>query len=243
MNIHQLELSLYSLQQYLNNFLLEQLNSITILSFCTVLTGGILTSFNPCMLSSIPIAIASINTESQKNLYTFFFILGILSSFIIVSFITLLVKTSYGSFVSQIPILAPIILVLVGLSVLNIINLSLPSFHNDKPYRKLMLSVIEIYTVGFSVGINLSPCATPILMTVITWISSTHRIFIGCIFLCIYIIGYILPLIISISSINYFKQIKSISTHLYLIVPFFGYIIISMGSFALCHELLIFSKI
>jgi len=238
MNISTLELYFYGFQQIINNFLIEQLNNITFLSFFTILFGGILTSFNPCMLSSIPIAVAYINKQSQRNLYSAVFLLGILSSLVFISFLTLLAQTSFSLLLAPIPILRPLITIFIGLSLLNLFNISLPSFIKETSENKSILSVVEIYIGGVSVGLNLSPCSTPILMTVITWISSTNQVLVGVILLAIYTAGYILPIIVSIISINHFKRIRILSLSLSSIIPFVGCLITSMGSFSFCSILL-----
>ena len=243
MNISELELYFYSLQQIANNFLIEELNNITFVSFFVILLGGILTSFNPCMLSSIPIAIAYINKNSQRNLYSGVFLLGILSSLLCISFLTLLAQTSFSFVLSSIPFLKPLITICIGLSLLNLLNFSLPSFVRETSRSKSMLSFLETYIVGVSIGLSLSPCSTPILMTVIAWISSTDQTLVGIGFLSIYTFGYILPIVVSIISINQFKRIRMLSISFSLIIPFAGCLITSMGSFSFCYMLLTFFTI
>lgn len=236
MSIFSIELYLYTLQQELNNFLIEQINTINPLSFLTILIGGVLTSFNPCMVSSIPMAIGYINKQSYKILYSLYFILGILSSLITVSLVTLFAKTSYKFLSDQLPIIGAILIIFVGLNVLNIIEFKFPYINQNNRRDESFISILKIYSIGLSLGVNLSPCATPILMTVITWISLTKHIVIGFILLSIYCLGYMLPIVISISSVNHFRKIKSISIYSDLIISVAGCIIISMGTFSLCHE-------
>ena len=243
MNISTIELYLYNLQQITNNFLIDQLNNVTFISFFTILIGGILTSFNPCMLSSIPIAIAYINKKSQRNLYSFVFLVGILSSIILISFLTFLAQTSFSLFLAPIPILKPLITILIGLSLLNLLNFSFPSFVKETQRNKSILSVFEMYIGGLSIGLNLSPCSTPILMTVIAWISSANQLLVGVILLSIYTVGYILPIIVSIISLNHFKRIRILSLSLSSIIPVAGCLITSIGSFSFCYILLTFTTI
>ena len=243
MNISEFELYFYGLQQIINNFLVEELNNITFVSFLAILLGGILTSFNPCMLSSIPMAIAYINKESQRNLYSVIFLLGILSSLLFISFLTLLAQNSLSFLLSPIPLLKPLITICIGLSLLNLLSFSLPSFIRETPQNKSMLSILEIYIGGVSIGLSLSPCSTPILMTVIAWISSTNQTLVGISLLSIYTFGYILPIIVSIISINQFKRISMLSVSFSSIIPFAGCFITSIGSFSFCYILLTFSTI
>ena len=243
MNISELELYFYGLQQIINNFLIEELNHITFLSFFAILLGGILTSFNPCMLSSIPIAIAYINKKSQRNLYSVVFILGILSSLLFISFLTLLAQTSFSFLLSPVPLLKPLITICIGLSLLNLLNFSFPSFIRETSRNKSMLSVLETYIGGVSIGLSLSTCSTPILMTVISWIISTNQTLVGISLLAIYTFGYILPIIVSIISINQFKRIRMLSVSFSSIIPIAGCLITSLGSFSFCYILLTSSTI
>lgn len=238
MDIVTIELYFYNLQQIINNFLIEKLNNITFISFFTILFGGVLTSFNPCMLSSIPIAVAYINKQSQQNLYSAVFLLGISSSLVFISFLTLLAQTSFSLLLPTIPILKPLITICIGFSFLNIVSFSLPFFVKETPINKSLLSVLEIYIGGVSIGLNLSSCSTPILMTVITWITSTNQVLVGVILIFIYTTGYVLPIIVSIISMNQFKHIRILSLSLYSVMPLAGCLITSLGSFSFWSILL-----
>ncbi len=238
MNIQQCELYFYTLQQNTNNFLFEQLNHITLLSFLTIFFGGILTSFNPCMISSIPLAIVAINKKSQLNLLSIFFILGLLTSLLIISCLAMIARTTYSFLQYSFPFFQPLLIIAIGFSILNLININLPFYPQNRRLNQSILSLIEIYIIGISIGINISPCATPILMTVFIWITTTNNIGTGILFLLIYTSGYLIPIIVSIISIHQFIELKSVNLFFSFIIPFSGCIIISLGSFSLFHILL-----
>jgi cytochrome c-type biogenesis protein len=239
MHILNVELYIYNLQQNINSLLLEQINNVTVLSFFILFIGGILTSFSPCMLSCILLSITYINQKKQKSVHGLFFLFGILTSILVIGISGILARKSYLILLEKLPIIIPLFTILLGLNLLKLIELNFFVFQKFNPQRIHVFSVIRTYCFGLSIGLNISACTTPILMTLVAWISVTKQITVGMFFLGIYTLGYILPIFLSILSINYVQPIQTLTFNLYRAVTFSGFIVIIIGTFTLFNEFFI----
>ena len=150
---------------------------------------------------------------------------------------TLILKQSYLIFSNFSRIINPIIILIIGLSLLNIIEVSIYTPSQIKMQNFMINSLAKTYVVGLSIGFNISPCTTPILMTLIAWISTTQQILTGFFFLSIYSIGYITPIIIILISFNNIKNINLINPIWYNIVPLSGSVVVATGTFSLLRQL------
>lgn len=230
-------LYIYLRQQELNQFLTNNISHVTWLSCSTILLGGLLSSISPCMLSALPISIGYINKKKNQKVHGLIFILGILTSITSIGLSTLIIKNSF-TLLSEIEhIINPIIILILGLSLLNIIELQIYMPKNIYKANSITNSLIATYFLGISTGLNISPCTTPILMTLIAWISSTKQIFTGIIFLCFYSMGYLIPIIISLISFNKMNKVKLINPIWQNIIPLSGSMIVASGTFSLLHGL------
>nr|YP_009027648.1 hypothetical protein 240 [Neoporphyra perforata]AGV01119.1 hypothetical protein 240 [Neoporphyra perforata]AHB35350.1 hypothetical protein 240 [Neoporphyra perforata]AIA19513.1 hypothetical protein [Neoporphyra perforata]AIA19722.1 hypothetical protein [Neoporphyra perforata]AIA19931.1 hypothetical protein [Neoporphyra perforata] len=231
-----LDLFIYNSQHLINSITLYQLNHLNVTSFSFVFLSGLFTSLSPCIISILPICILYISGENQKlksinkikNLFIFCF--GTISSFVTLGIVATLLAKTYSQFFNGIPIISAIIIIYMGLNLLNIVPLESPNFNSVFTSNKYY---IKMYLSGVGVGIAISSCSTPIFITLLIWINSIQKIFIGLLFIVIYSIGYTFPIIIgSIFSSN-FLEFKYFSFWNNLWAPFSGTVLLSAGTFSL----------
>ncbi|ASN78836.1 hypothetical protein (chloroplast) [Porphyra umbilicalis] len=231
-----LDVLLYNGQHLINNITLNQLNHLNLASFSFVFVSGLFTSCSPCLISVLPICIVYISGESQelsqinklKNL--FFFCLGSISSFTTLGLIATLLAKTYSKFFNGIPIISALVIIYMGFSLLNLVPLS-----NNKINTKINNNNqnIKMYLSGIGIGLAISSCSTPIFVTLLIWINSSHKLFIGLIFILIYSIGYIFPIIIGSLFSSRFLTVGSNPFFNNLWAPFSGTILLSAGTFSL----------
>lgn len=236
--MNDLPLYIYLKQQELNYFFNDNIYTTTWLSCSTILLGGILSSLSPCMISVLPLSIGYINSKKHPAIHSLIFIIGILTSITALGLCTIILKNSYAIFSNIGYILSPILMLILGLSLLNIVEIKLYVPSNISNNKNKINHWFSSYLIGISIGFNVSPCTTPILMTLITWISSTQQILTGIIFLLFYSIGYLAPIIISLISFNQIKQMNFINPLWNNVIPISGSMIIAGGTFSLLHQFL-----
>ena len=234
-NLNFINLQLYYLEQYLNTAVIYNLHHITVFIFILLFISGILTSMNPCMISMLPITASYINYQNKNHYKKSFFILGIISSFMIIIMLTsLLEKISIS-----VPNISPIYMIIIGLSLLNIITINAKPLQTDSIDAFSLQTVIKDYIIGFLVGINSCSCSTPIAAAVTFWISKSSFTYLGALYFFCYLLGYIVPLLILTNqSMNYInKKLTNLQKNWLSIVPFSGSIMIGAGTLSLLKNI------
>lgn len=226
-----INLQLYYLEQYVNTAIIYNLHNITVFMFILLFISGILTSVNPCMISILPLTASYISYENNNSYKKLFFILGIISSFIIILMFTALLQAIN----INIPNISSIYMIIIGLSLLNVISINFISLNTNSIDTVSMQTIIKDYIIGFIVGINSCSCSTPIAATVTFWISKSSFITLGILYLFCYLLGYITPLLILASqSINYInKKLTNVQNNWLTIIPFSGSAMICAGTLSL----------
>nr|YP_009314224.1 Thiol:disulfi de interchange protein [Liagora harveyana]SCW22478.1 Thiol:disulfi de interchange protein [Liagora harveyana] len=233
--------NLFSIQQNINTLLIQKLSSLSAFSFITALIGGIFTSISPCVVSSIPVATVYLNQKRNKLYHTFTLFAGISTSLIGIGLLSIFIKKYTWAFLGTIPFLWPILFITMGLIVLNIIPGNLPLINENRltTTQTSKINIIDSYLLGILLGVTMSPCSTPITITLFAWITSTQKYIEGFYLLCTYTIGYILPLLILIISFNNLKIINLMSKKSYIVTNIIGCMTLTTGSYSLFRELLI----
>nr|QHO64047.1 thiol:disulfide interchange protein [Lympha mucosa] len=238
MFIQQLPLYIYEIQHNINIYLIQQINSITFFSFLTIFIGGLLTSLSPCMATSIPIIISYVNTQKQFKNTKWILLLGILTSMLAIGIIAIIIKKNILNQLHYLSFGATLLFIIIGLDLLKIVSIDLSIFKLFSPELKTINNLKLTYMLGISIGLNISPCSTPILAILIIWITNTKNIITGISLLLIYIIGYLSPIIGCLISIRHFNQIKITYKIWYSLELITGALLISTGTFALCNSII-----
>lgn len=238
-NLYNFDTTIYYLQQSLSLLIYSQLQSSSAWTFIVLFIGGIITSLNPCLLSILPITISYINADQYKKTSKFSFLAGLLTSFLSIILFVLLLNKQYIYVVNKIPALASIGTILIGLNLLQI--LSFPSFSiNARSINdSFMRQHLKDYIIGLILGLGSLPCSTPILITILLWLSSCSNFFLSIIYLNVYIAGYMIPLIILVNLTSFSKQALSVATIWNVIVSISGCFILGSGIFSLLENIFI----
>uniref|UniRef100_UPI003003749F thiol:disulfide interchange protein n=1 Tax=Anunuuluaehu liula TaxID=3049639 RepID=UPI003003749F len=236
------EIQVYYLQQIIYNFLSSELHNFTPYIFMLLLTGGLLTSINPCSISILPLSVSYIDNKKNNHINKYTFIAGLISSLIIIFSLSILLNNYYYKLILNIPIFSSIIIIIIGLNFLKIFNLNfftinILQFH---PFNFNIDSNFSNFIIGLMFGLSSCSCSTPILATLLFWLSNTHNILSGIIYILCYMLGYIIPLFILIEiTINYTK-IKIISQIWNYLMPVSGSFILGIGLFSLLNHIFIY---
>lgn len=201
----QFELSLYVFQQFISRSLYVNFYLKHPLFFLLLFLSGILTSLNPCMLSMLPVSLSYISSSSNLGQSSFF--LGLSSSSVLFLIFFTILSYKYHSFFIGLSGIFSCITVLVGLYLLNILQLKLEL---NLPALSVMSNIyFRNYLWGFFVGINTLPCSMPILLTLLLVLSSSCDYILISFYTVIYVAGHIFPLFLLALLIVRFRIISS----------------------------------
>ncbi|WP_251859539.1 cytochrome c biogenesis CcdA family protein [Clostridium sp. Marseille-Q2269] len=174
--------------------------------------GGIISSFSPCILSSLPLIIGYVNKYGKKDKktafkYSLFFSLGIIITFTSLGIISSLVGRLFVSGSKLWYLLLGIVMLFVGLQLIGVIEYNNNSCKVPKK-RKGLLGALFLGILG---GILSSPCSTPILIAILAFVGTKGNILLGFFMLLLYSIGHCFVIILSGTSLGFVESINESS--------------------------------
>ena len=192
----------YHLQQFADHLVSLQLNHLSPISIAIVFFAGLMTSLTPCMLSMLPITIGYIGGYETENrgqaaIQSLWFALGLATTLAALGIVAALMGKVYGQIGTGLPIIVSLVAILMGLNLLELIPLRFPSIGATDWINQDFPTALRSYLVGLTFGLIASPCSTPVLATLLTWVAATQDQWLGGSLLLSYTGGYVLPLVLA----------------------------------------------
>ncbi|MEB3336669.1 MAG: cytochrome c biogenesis protein CcdA [Leptolyngbyaceae bacterium] len=236
--IDTLKTQLYHLEQFADTLVSTQLVHLTPLSVGIIFLAGLLTSLTPCMLSMLPITIAHIGgneaqTRWQAATRSTWFSLGLATTLAALGVLATVVGQVYGQVGIGLPIIVSLVAILMGLNLLEAIPLQLPSFTGLNLISQELPQGVRSYLLGLTFGLVASPCSTPVLITLLGWISTTHNPVLGGMLLLAYTAGYVAPLIVAGIFTSSLRKLLELRRWSSWVTPASGAILVGFGVFSL----------
>ncbi len=175
------------------------------------LIAGIIASFTPCCLSSIPLIIGYVggyagNDSKKAFKYSLTFCIGTAISYTGLGIILALIGGLMREAGSWWYILLGILMVVMALQMWEVINIIPTWGSSNKNPRK---GYVGAFLAGLVGGVFSSPCSTPVLVVLLAMVASGASVIMGLILLLLYSLGHsILPLIAG-TSMGFVKQISA----------------------------------
>lgn len=167
------------------------------------LIAGIISSFTPCSLSSVPLIIGYVGgyngTDKKKPLiYSLMFSLGLAVTFTILGVLSATIGRIFIGIGNLLYIVLGIIMLGVGLQMVGIIKMG----SNTCKVPKRSKGLIGAFLLGILGGIFASPCSTPVLIAILAFVAQKGNILLGGILLLVYSIGHCALVIIAGTSVG-----------------------------------------
>lgn len=194
--------------ELLNNFSNLISNNVYI-ALAVSFLAGIVSSFSPCILSTLPLVIGYVGEAGVKDKktafkYSLFFSIGV-----VVTFTALGVTFSLlGRFMNITGkwwyLVLGVIMLLVGLQLLGVIG------NHDKsckmPNRRK--GFWGAFFLGILGGALSSPCSTPVLAAILAFVAQKGDVILGGLMLLLYSIGHSVLIIIAGTSVGIVQQLS-----------------------------------
>ena len=163
-----------------------------LLAYFGVFLGGILSSSSPCVLATIPLVIGYVGGYSGGDrrkalLYSLAFIVGLSITFTILGAIASFIGGLFGVSGRTWYFVVGGIAVAIGLHLMGLYEWNLPVPVHLQPKQK---GILGAFLLGLIFGIVSSPCATPVLVLILTFVASKGEIFYGTSLLFVYAIAH-----------------------------------------------------
>lgn len=175
------------------------------------LVAGILTSFTPCSLSSIPLIIGYVGGIGQRDTKQAFclsltFAAGAALTFTVLGAIASLAGHLMGTSASWWYIILGILMVLMALQTWGLFEIIPSSYLVSKNTKRGFIGAL---IAGILTGIFSSPCSTPVLIALLTIVAGKGSILWGIMLLLLYSIGHGILAVIAGTSVSFVQRLSS----------------------------------
>lgn len=155
------------------------------------LLAGVLTSFTPCALSSIPLVIAyvgGIGVEPKKAFrLSLVFALGAAITFTVLGVVAASVGQLLGTGAKWWYIVLGVLMVLMALQTWEVVNIIPSTYLAGKNKRRGYLGALITGMLG---GLFSSPCATPVLVALLAIAAGSGSLLWGALLMLVYGVGH-----------------------------------------------------
>ena len=170
-----------------------------IIAFGAVFLAGIVSSASPCVLATIPLVVGYVGGYADGDrkkafFYSIAFILGLSLTFTAFGAAAGLLGTMFGVMGGWWYVVLGAVALIMGLQMVGLYQLRLPFHVEVKPKRK---GIFGAFLLGLFFGIVSSPCATPVLVVILTLVASKGEVLYGTALLFVYAIGHCLLMLLA----------------------------------------------
>jgi len=130
---------------------------------------------------------------------TFLFILGMATATSIMGMLTAGLGWVFGQFDTRLLRMIAVVPLLMGLNLLGILPIQLPAWHSTKLHviaGKNLKHKITAFSAGLLFSLAIAPCATPVLLGILTLVAMKGDVAYGSILMFIYGLGAGMPLLL-----------------------------------------------
>jgi len=170
-----------------------------VIAFGAVFLAGIISSASPCVLATIPLVVGYVGGYADGDrkkafFYSVAFILGLSLTFTAFGAAAGMLGTMFGMMGGWWYVALGSVAVLMGLQMVGLYQLRLPFHVEVKPKRR---GIIGAFLLGLFFGIVSSPCATPVLVVILTLVASKGEVAYGTALLFVYAIGHCMLMLLA----------------------------------------------
>ena len=205
------------------------LNNPSPFTIFLVFSGGLFTSLGPCSLSLLPITIAYIGGTESNKFKLISFSCGVIFSLITLGVLSGFLGKIYGQLPSYYTSLVALIAIFMGLNLLGILKFQLPNGPDLQFMEEKVPSLLTPFVIGGAFGLASSPCITPVLASLLAWVSQAKNPTISIIFLFFFGLGQVTPLILAGATTENLKQFLELRKYSQIIPTLSGIFLVFIG--------------
>ena len=207
------------------------------LTLLLVFAGGLLTSMGPCSLSLLPVTLAYLagfDDEHDKPWQrSLSFCGGIVASLVLLGLASGALGRIYGQVPGLIPTLVAVLAVLMGLNLLGLLPLQLPSGPDPEQWRQRVPKALAPLAARLAFGLAASPCTTPVLAVLLAWIAQAGNPLAGVVLLTAFAAGQVMPLLLAGTAAAWVPRLLALRALGQWVPPISGVVLLATGTLTL----------
>ena len=177
----------------------DVINNSPLLAYAMVFVGGLISASSPCVLAVIPLVIGFVGGYAEGNrrkavTYSIVFAIGLSITFTILGAIASLVGGLFGDVGNAWYYNVAAVAVVMGLHLAGILRFRIPQPIKLESRHK---GILGAFLLGLLFGIVSSPCATPVLAVILTFVASEARVVYGTSLLFTYAVAHCALIIVA----------------------------------------------
>lgn len=195
--------------------------------------GGVVISFTPCVYPLIPISVSYISVKSNSKpkgfILSLIYVSGIAFTYSILGLVVSLTGKIFGS-ISSHPVtylVVGAVIVVFGLSMLDLFNISFGTHFNSPVFKKK--GYFSIFLLGITSGFIISPCLTPALGSILSYLATRKNIFYGMSLLAVFAYGMGLVFILSGTFVGILANLPKSGKWMVYFKRVAGILLVAMG--------------
>ena len=170
-----------------------------LLAFGAVFLAGVISSASPCVLATIPLVIGFVGGYADGDRwkafrYSLAFILGLSLTFTAFGAAAGLLGTMFGTLGGWWYVAAGTVALVMGGQMMGLYEIRLPV---RRDYRPKQGGIIGSFLLGLFFGVVSSPCATPVLVVILTLVATKREVLYGVALLFTYALGHTLLMLVA----------------------------------------------
>lgn len=179
-----------------------------LLAFGAVFLAGVISSASPCVLTTIPLVVGFVGGYADGDrrkafLYSLSFILGLSLTFTALGAAAGLFGTLFGTFGGGWYVAVGLVALAMGGQMMGLYAIPWPV---SPQYRPKQGGLIGAFLLGLFFGVVSSPCATPVLVVILSFVATQGQVLYGTALLFVYAIGHCLLMLVAGTSIGFVES-------------------------------------
>lgn len=207
------------------------------LNYLSAFLAGLLVSFTPCVYPIIPIVVSYIGARSAKSTVRAFslslsYCLGVAVTYSSLGVFAALTGKIFG-LISANPIanlIVGIVFIFFGLSILEVFNLPALNLLGNRPVSAQPTG-FGAFVLGVTSAFVMSPCTTPVLGSILVYISSRQNILFGASLMFAFSLGMSVLFLLAGTFSSLINKLPKSAARLNVIKKILGFILIAMGCY------------
>ncbi len=199
--------------------------------------AGIISSASPCSLGILPLIIGYVGGYSKSDnkrllIQMLFFSLGLASVLSIIGVACALSGKAFTSIATPpVILLFASVIIILGLNLLGVLDIHFPAIVKKIPQNKNNGLVIFPFLIGAIFALASSPCASPVLVSIMAFAAVSSNILFSIALLFSFAIGQCIIVIIFALFTQSIKNAGKIAEYSEILMKVFGLLLIGTGIF------------